>query len=92
MLQTKYFFPPHSFSIPLLSLVSLEETIRKADAKQSNLTFLGAKGKALTDISESPAECSKESPFRAQVAVLRQETFLAYNFISSIFPHCLKLK
>lgn len=90
MLQTKYFFLPPSFSIPLLSLVSLEETIRKADAKQSNLTFLRAKGKALTDISESPAECSKESPFRAQVAVL-QETFLAYNFTSSIFPHCLKL-
>jgi len=43
MLQTEYFFLPPSFSIALLSLVSLEETIRKADGKQCSLIFLRAK-------------------------------------------------
>jgi len=85
------------FSIALLSLVSLEATIRKADAKHPSLAFLRDKSQIPTRQSsgcpsERPAEHSKETPFRVQAAVLQQQTFSLYNIISSIFPHCLKLK
>lgn len=33
------------------------------------------------DISESPIECSKESPFRVQAAVLQQDIFSLYFYL-----------